>query len=362
MKELLAPYWRRVASGKQGGLLAGIVRTLLVPPSLVYALLQRLRATMYRAGWMGTVHLPRPVVSIGNLTAGGTGKTPLTAYIAESLLSRGVRVAVLSRGYGGSCEGQTRIVSDGRDIFLAPEECGDEPFQLASTIPGLMVVIGTDRHEAGLLALQSLNPDLFLLDDGFQHLRLHRDLDILLLDCAHPFGNGWTLPAGLLREPAAAAGRAGLIIHTRCPPGASPAAIVPGKQACAASHRLIDLRPLAGGEAVPFSALKGSKCLAFAGIAQPEEFFAGLRDQGLDVVQTRLFSDHAGYGQARVEAIRAVMKECGAEYAVTTEKDGVKLKMLPQDMTAVTYVARMTVELTDPGGLHACLSNLLQTR
>ena len=161
------------------------------------------------------------MVSIGNITVGGTGKTPVTAYIARFLLAQGYRVAVLSRGYGGSLEGQTCVVSDGLTIMLSAVECGDEPYLLASTVPGLMVVIGTDRYAAGQLAIEQLAPDIFLLDDGFQHLRLHRDLNILLQDFSRPFGNGLTLPAGILREPSSAASRADLVIFTRAPKGAT---------------------------------------------------------------------------------------------------------------------------------------------
>jgi tetraacyldisaccharide 4'-kinase len=153
---------------------------------------------------------------VGNITVGGTGKTPVVALLAGFCISRGKRVAVLSRGYGGTLHGETRLVSDGREIFLTPGEAGDEPFMLATRIPGLMVVIGPDRYKAGLFAQEQLDPDIFILDDGFQHLRLNRDLNILLLNQAKPFGNGCVLPAGWLREYRSAAKRADLVIYTRC--------------------------------------------------------------------------------------------------------------------------------------------------
>lgn len=193
-------YWRGLASGSRTGRVDTLVLLFLTPWALLYSLAQRLRAELYRSGIVKTHRLPRPVVSIGNITVGGTGKTPVTAYIARFLMAQGYRVAVLSRGYGGSLEGQTCVVSDGATIMLSARECGDEPYLLASTVPGLMVVIGTDRYTAGQVAMQQLSPDIFLLDDGFQHLRLHRDLNILLLDYSRPFGNGWTLPAGILRS------------------------------------------------------------------------------------------------------------------------------------------------------------------
>jgi tetraacyldisaccharide 4'-kinase len=221
-----------------------------------------------------------------------------------------------------------------------------------------MVVIGTDRYAAGQLAMQQLSPDVFLLDDGFQHLRLGRDLNILLLDCSKPLGNGWTLPAGLLREPATAAQRADLIILTRCPEGAA-SPLVSGKPAFAASHRLVDALPLPGENPVPLASLQGPAFLAFAGIAQPEFFFSALRDSGINVVHTLSFPDHAGYDRATLEEIGAALQSSGAEYAITTEKDGVKLKQLPVETAAVTYVARLDIEIDKPADLLALIRNLL---
>ena len=359
MKTTFATYWRGLADGTRTSTVDQLLILLLAPLGWVYSRAQQLRATLYRIGILKSHRLPRPVISIGNITVGGTGKTPVTAYIARLLLEQGHRVAVLSRGYGGSLEGHTVVVSDGVTVMLDPRECGDEPYLLASTVPGLMVVIGTDRYASGQLAMQQLAPDIFLLDDGFQHLRLHRDLNILLLDSSRPFGNGWTLPAGLLREPAAAVRRADLIILTRCPEGAAVIPLVSGKPAFAASHRLVDALPLQGGDPAPLAALQGPAFLAFAGIAQPEFFFSALRDKGINVVRTLPFPDHADYDHESLEAIRAALQNSGAEYAITTEKDGVKLKLLPADIAAVTYLARLDIEIEKPDDLLALVRNLL---
>ena len=359
MKTSLAAYWREFANGTRTTTADQLLILLLAPLGQVYSFIQQLRDGLYRLGILKAQRLPRPVVSIGNITVGGTGKTPVTAYIARLLLGQGYKVAVLSRGYGGNLEGQTVVVSDGATVMLGPRECGDEPYLLASTVPGLMVVIGADRYAAGQLAMQQLVPDIFLLDDGFQHLRLCRDLNILLLDYSRPFGNGWTLPAGLLREPAAAARRADLVILTRCSEGAVVPPPVSGKPVFAAFHRLVDALPLTGGDPVPLSELQGPTFLAFAGIAQPEFFFSGLRDKGINVVHTLPFPDHAVYDQAAAEAIRAALRNSGAEYAITTEKDGVKLKLLPADIAAVTYLARLDIEIENPVDLLALIRNLL---
>lgn len=360
MSPTLSSYWRSLASGRRTGFLDRLVLALLIPLALSYAMVQRVRAILYRAGIPGTKHLPRPVISIGNITVGGTGKTPVTAYVARHLIARGLRVAVLSRGYGGTLEGRSAIVSDGRELFLTAEECGDEPFLLAGKVPGLIVAIGSDRHAAGLLTMERFSPDLFLLDDGFQHLRLHRDLNILLLDCTCPFGNGWTLPAGLLREPRHTAGRADLVIRTRCPEAASRNADTYGKPCCIARHTLAEARPLAGGDPLPLESLQDKKVLAFAGIAEPSSFFEGLRSHGLNLVQTLSFPDHEKYDSPTLATLVTAMGTSGADLAVTTEKDGVKLKQLPPDLARLTLLATLELTFDDPSPLTTALHNLLQ--
>jgi len=360
MRPSLSTYWRNLANGTRSSVLDRLLLMLLVPLALPYSLIQRLRSGLYRAGLLRTRRLPQPVVSVGNITVGGTGKTPVTALIARLLLEQGARVAVLSRGYGGTMEGTTTIVSDGHNILLTAEECGDEPYLLALTVPGLMVVMGADRHQAGMLAMERLAPDIFLLDDGFQHLALHRDLDILLLDCATPFGNGWTLPAGLLREPAVAAQRAHLVIHTRCPVGATPTPAVAGKPRCTARHLLGDARPLSGGNPAPLGTLRDRKILAFAGIAEPTAFFDELAGHGLNVVTTLAFPDHVRYTDTRISELAVAMHACGADCAITTEKDGVKLGHLPPELTEKTLLAHLELSLDDPSRLTALLYNLLQ--
>jgi tetraacyldisaccharide 4'-kinase len=355
----LPTYWRSIAAGTRQGLSGRLPVLVLSPLALVYACIQVIRSTLYAKRILTAKSLPRPVISVGNITVGGTGKTPATALIARWFIERGKKVAVLSRGYGGSMEGETAIVADGRTILLDAGQCGDEPYLLAKAVPGLMVVMGADRYSAGTLAMERLSPDIFLLDDGFQHLRLRRDLDILLLDWARPFGNGRTLPAGLLREPMSAVQRAGLVIYTRCPQGCTPEPLA-GKPACSARHRLGDAVPLAGGPAVSFDSLRGRKVLAFAGIGEPGSFFEELRALGLDVVHTLPFPDHAAYTPAQLAALAAAFRVCGAECAVTTEKDGVKLRDRAPELAGRIMLARLELVIDDPTTLTGLLSNLLQ--
>ncbi|MEI7815964.1 MAG: tetraacyldisaccharide 4'-kinase [Desulfuromonadales bacterium] len=359
MKSSGTRYWRGIANGTHTGIIVRLLLVLLAPLSLLYTFIQQLRAGFFRNGVLKIKRLPRPVVSVGNVTVGGTGKTPVTAYIARLLLEQGRRVAVISRGYGGSLEGQNVIVSDGTTIMVSASECGDEPFLLASTVPGLMVVIGTDRHAAGMLAMEQLSPEVFLLDDGFQHLRLHRDLNILLLDYTHPFGNGWTLPSGLLREPKAAAKRADLIIQTRCPSDSASAPPVYGIPFCNARHELYDCIPLSGGESFPLGIMQGQKLLAFAGIADPQAFFDGLQEEGLNIVSTIALPDHVSYDSKLSNSIVEAFHSSHADYAITTEKDGVKLKRLSQAFMGKTLLARLNLTIINPTPLKALLLNLL---
>lgn len=353
-------YWRGIASGGCTGPADKLLLLFLTPFAWLYSLALRLRAGLYLWGMLKTHRLPRPVVSIGNITVGGTGKTPVTAYVARILLAQGYRVAVLSRGYGGTLEGQSCIVSDGATIMLSAGECGDEPYLLASTVTGLMVVIGTDRHAAGNLAMQQLAPDVFLLDDGFQHLRLHRDLNILLLDFKRPFGNKLTLPAGLLREHSAATSRADLVIFTRAPSGATINADMRGIPGCVSCHTIADLLPLGSDTPVPFSRCNGQRVLAFAGIADPDSFFAGLREKGVNPVHCLRFPDHVVYDRERCDEIADAVRTSGAELLITTEKDGVKLKELSNDFKSITLLARLGLTIDNPALLKGLLTKLLQ--
>jgi tetraacyldisaccharide 4'-kinase len=332
----------------------------MLPLSGIYAYCQKLRALLYKIGIFRTNKLPRPVISVGNITVGGTGKTPVTAYIARFLLEQNFRVAILSRGYGGSLEGETFVVSDGHSVMLSAAECGDEPYLLASTIPGLMVVIGTDRYATGMLAMKQLSPDIFIMDDGFQHLRLHRDLNILLLDYVLPFGNGLTLPAGLLREPEAAALRADIIIHTRCPEGVKLQYQLLGKPNIIAHHFLQNLEPFLGGSSILLHELTGKRILAFAAIAEPLSFFEGLQNHGLQLVHKIAFSDHSPYTVEKQHEILAAVRSESIDYLITTAKDAVKLEGIPDELARRIYVANLELVIDDADVLNKRVINLLQ--
>ena len=217
---------------------------LLVMASRLYGWGVGLWQRAYALGVFPAASMPCPVISIGNIMAGGTGKTPMTFYLVRRLKAMGLRPVVISRGYGGTLKEAAAVVGDGESIFLDAEAAGDEPLMMAQRL-GVPVVVGRDRRRAGQLAVETFNPDLLVMDDGFQHLKLKRDLDLVLLDHDRPFGNGRFLPAGRLRETAAmAARRAHGLILTRCPEGggAVPPSIdtaFPGCPAFKTRHRSV---------------------------------------------------------------------------------------------------------------------------
>lgn len=341
-------YFKELLAGNRSGTGDRLLFALLRLASIPYAAVMQLRAAAYRSGLFRIRQLPVPVISIGNIAMGGTGKSPAVIYLARLLMARGMRVAVLTRGYGGVLEGETRIVSDGESLLLTPVQAGDEPCMMAALLPGLMIVMGPDRYRAGMLALERLAPDLFILDDGFQHLRLQRDLNILLLDAKNPFAGGKVFPAGFLREPVSASLRADLVIFTRCSGKKPPVGLIQyGIPTIASSHALIGWAPLSGGDCRPFAELGGRRCLAFAGIADPAGFFEALETEGVSLVATLAFSDHTTYDKDELEALGRLKHSKRADCLITTVKDAVKL-LSYRGILGECCVAQMELRLHEP--------------
>jgi len=354
----IEPYFKELISGKLQGPADRVLLSLLRLTAVPYAAVMRLRAFGYRSGILRSRRLPRPVISVGNITSGGTGKTPTVLYLARILMARGKRVAVLTRGYGGKLEGKTSVVSDGSALLLSPEEAGDEPCLLASALPGLIVVMGPDRYLSGTMAMERFSPDLFILDDGFQHLRLQRDLNILLLDSSDPFAGSRVLPAGLLREPVSAARRADFVLFTRCNEESPeiPTAIreIPFSSA---THELTGWTELDGGESRPFSELSGRRIIAFAGIADPAGFFDSLEKQGLQLLATLAFPDHTKYGKEEMEALGRLKRSKKADCMITTGKDAIKL--LPyRGILRDCRIAQLDLKIKEPEALFALLDKI----
>jgi tetraacyldisaccharide 4'-kinase len=276
--------------------------------------------------------LPRPVISVGNLHWGGTGKTPLTAAIAAHLRDCGWKVCILSRGYAGEGKG-VRVVSTGGGPLLGPRVAGDEPVLLAGELPGVSVVVGPDRWQAGQQALRRLDPapDLFLLDDGFSHLALRRDLDLVAFPAADPFAGGRLLPGGRLREPLAAIARAGAVILTGltnsdAAAGAALAeALRPyGFTGPGFASRTVPARPRRiGGRRDELPA--GLAVFLVSAVARPDTFTAAVRSLGYEIAGELRYPDHHAYPPSSLEQIETAWKASGAATVLTTAKDRVKL-------------------------------------
>jgi tetraacyldisaccharide 4'-kinase len=344
----LGLFYRRLATQGAGNFFEKTLLAGLSCFGAVYGGLMTLRAWSYRQGWRRVYRAPVPVISIGNLSVGGTGKTPLVDYLARYYLRQGWRVAVVSRGYGSRGKG-VRVVSAGSGPMLDVSLCGDEPMLLARRNPGLLVLVAQRRAHALRHAVEALKAEIVLLDDGFQHLAVARDCDIVLLDARRPFGNGRVLPAGLLRERPSALQRGQVFVLSRADRD-TPLLPLPGP-VLRCRHRLAGEAVSLSGHRVSLSELKTKRGVAFAGIADPEAFFAGLVAAGLQLSATLAFSDHAAYNEA--ERQRLYASAARAEYVLTTEKDAVKLAGL--SLPWPCYQVGLELDWLEPGALENLL-------
>ena len=313
-----------------------VLRMVLKPPAALYGMWMRTRAILYRKGVCRSNRLPCHVISVGNLSVGGTGKTPMVLYLARYLTGRGRKVAVVSRGYRGRFESGGGIVSDGKTILAGAADSGDEPQVLARLLRGVPVIVGGNRFRAGQRAVSEFAPDVILLDDAFQHLKLQRDLDIVLLNCSRPFGNGYTLPAGELREPPQALKRGDAVILTRCRTATGcPAAKTVGRELAVHTrgpvfrtrHVTVVRRILsAEGDPRPDNTLAGRRVFAFSGVAKNDEFLYTLSGLDCKVAGSMGFPDHHDYTAADLAGVCRQAEKNDVDYIVTTEKDFVKLE------------------------------------
>jgi tetraacyldisaccharide 4'-kinase len=302
--------------------------------SLPYGWAVRSRSLLYSLELLKTKTIPCPVISVGNITVGGTGKTPLVMALAKGLTDRGIPVAILSRGYKRTKTSEP-VVSDGKNLFLSPEESGDEPFLMAQVCKGVPVLVGKDRFANGRIALEQFGTKGLLLDDGYQHLPLHRDLDILLIDSHIGFGDHHLLPRGILREPLSHLRRAHLFLLTKVDDLEAPRPLekqiheIHPKAHVFHSHyqpmRLVDPQ----GEEEELGSLKGKKILALSGIANPDSFSSLLRKCEMEIVGEAIFPDHHFYLPKDLPSIEEKSK--GVDRIVTTEKDMLKLRTLGID-------------------------------
>jgi len=310
--------------------------------SIIYGRAIKLKEFCHKNKILKSKELPCKVISIGNITAGGTGKTPMTIKTAQILKNLGYKTAVISRGYKGSAEKTGGIVSNGQNIFMKPEEAGDEPFMMAAKLKNIPVVVGQDRYRAGMLAIKKFNPDVIVLDDAFQHIKLKRNVDIVLLDCNSPFGNSHLLPRGILREPPSSLSRADALIITRFNFASDQIrqttidkikSTAHGKQIFISSHVPNIYKPVKNKDNILSMNLQPCapdflhkrRIIAFSGLAQNNNFRKSVKTLKCNLINFLDFPDHHNYTETDLKTIIKTAVDAEAEFILTTEKDYVRI-------------------------------------
>ena len=296
--------------------------------SFFYLLGHHFRLWAYRWGIFPRRSLDCRVISVGNLTLGGTGKTPFVMMIAETLRGNGYKPAILTRGYGGKSNKVVNVVCDGKSILLSPDWVGDEAVMMAEKLKNVPIITGSDRFQTGRYALENFAIDTLILDDGFQHLALRRDLDILLCDHQRPLGNNHLFPAGELREPASETQRADIVCFTRYSGG--PVKFSQkflGSIPQIKTHlRLDSIINMENDNVCDAEALKNQPVVAFCGIANPEGFRQILEDSQVQLKMFKAFPDHHVYSLQDIKELESRALEEGGKLILISEKDAVKLK------------------------------------
>jgi tetraacyldisaccharide 4'-kinase len=342
---------------------------ILAPLGALYSAATRVRRALYKAGALRVHKISAPVISVGNITTGGTGKTPLVEWVARAVAKEGRRVCILTRGYGRARESKRVVVSDGEHIFADAKEGGDEPRLLAENLRGVAAVVSdADRVTAARWAVETLKSEVFILDDGFQHLRIARNLDMVVVDATNPWGGGKLLPRGRLREPLRELARADCIILTRCEQAndidslRKQAQRLSGASPILLSHtRTRMLRPLnaemvkgiVSGLSSHPSSLRPHPFLAFCAIGNPASFYKHLKKDGYTLKLTRAFADHHAYTQRDIDNLISDAQRAGALALLTTAKDAVKLRSLRFDLPC--YVLEIELEFDDEDKLHSLI-------
>ena len=341
-------------------------KVALAPFSALYSAAVKARSIGYEKRFLKTHTVQVPVVSIGNITVGGTGKTPLVQWLAEHLADNGRKVCIVSRGYRRENAKNQVVVSDGKQILSDVAHAGDEAMMLAQSLLGKSAVVcDADRVAAAQSAIDDLKSDVLLLDDGFQHRRLARDLDIVTVDATNPFGNGQLLPAGTLREPIHNLGRADCIVLTRVSAEGATELIdrirhvtnAPIFQSRTVIKRFRRLDSTDSAD--DFTEIK-QPLSAFCGIGNPRAFFEQLRAAHLDVCHETAFRDHHKYSQADIDRVAEQATAKGAQALVTTAKDAVKLQSLRFQLPC--FIAQIEVEVSDATDLLKLAERAIEKR
>ena len=333
---------------------------LLKGVSYVFAAIVSIRYFLYNVGILRRFPLGIQVISIGNVTAGGTGKTPVTEIFARTLAAEGRKVAILSRGYRRKeapwwvrlftqVVTKPLVVSDGKHVCLDSATGGDEPYMLASNLPGVAVVVDRDRVKAGRYAIKRLGCDTIILDDGFQYQKLKHSIEVVLVDSTNPFGNGSMLPRGILREPARHLRRADIIFLTKCRGDVSAVREEIRRYNTKAeivecNHAPKSLKDVWSREEYPLEWLKGKTTCTLSGIASPKGFENSLRHLGAKVIWCERYADHHRYDSSEILYALNRSADMGADALITTEKDAVRFPRFETTPVKCLYL-RIAIEI-----------------
>ena len=338
--------------------------------SRTFRFLVRARDKLYESGVLPTHQLHHPVISVGNLTVGGTGKTPIVIEIAQWLLQVGKRVAVLSRGYRRTSRESQLLVSDGGRIITTQEEAGDEPYLIAQRCPRAVVAVGADRYRLGRQILETCRMDCIVLNDGFQHLGLHRDVNLLLVDATDAQGLEQVLPAGRLREPIMAAGRATAVIVTRAEKPAQVddvlkrlrSAVDPMPPTAQVVFRPEEVVSLSTAESHPGGWCQGKRAFLVSGVGHARSFRNTAENLGLTVLDEVTFPDHYRYTVQDVGRLGESAADLQAELVLTTEKDAGKIRPYLARNDGRWWAARLRLEwLTGEAGIRKMIMEARST-
>jgi tetraacyldisaccharide 4'-kinase len=339
-REAFQTYLYKTVHGEKRGLIAAVLLAILRVFSLIYGLGVSIKLGLYQWGLIKRHQLDCKVISLGNITVGGTGKTPTAQRLAALIRDMGYRVVILNRGYRAGWKGQIGVVSDGQKIYMSVTEAGDEAYLLAKNLPGVPVLIGRDRSITGEYAVKELQAQVVILDDGYQHWKLLRDLDIVLIDSLNMFGNNFLLPRGTLREPLSHLNRAHACLLTKVDQSTADSRDVIreaitryNEQALIVEsihnpRRFIEIADWYKGvrsQSIELDNLKDRQVTAFSAIGNPTSFEQTITDIGPKLVDGIRFPDHHDYTMAEMQEVMQKAVDKGACALITTEKDAVKI-------------------------------------
>ena len=327
--------------------LAGVLLILL---SWLYGAVCEIRLLLYRHGWLKQERLSARVVSVGNVTVGGTGKTPLVVYLAQRLHERNYRVAILTRGYKRKKSGLVEITQDTKER-IGWEDVGDEPRLLANRLPGAPIMVHKNRAVSGKRAIENHGSEILLLDDGFQHLKLRRDLDVVVIDSVNPFGNRRLLPMGILREPLSSLKRADVFVLTKTDQTSSQDELIemlnaqnPAAPLARSVYRISGVEDLFDRSPVNPDGLRGKRALVFSGIGNPPSFEKTVKQLNVSILQHRIFPDHFAYREKDLVDLMMQARDEGADFIITTEKDSVRIPLVKRPDIPI-YVLKIDLKM-----------------